>query len=91
MTAQTLGTILAAFTGAYLLYAELRRRRPASAAPRPFFVRVGWGFLSVSFIAMLDFMSLPSAIFAWTTFVMLIWSTIPIATAWWKWREGGQG
>lgn len=61
------------------LFASTRRWRPAGAA----LLVIGLGLL-------LTLQGPATAVFTWTTGAMLVWSTVPIAARWWRFRAEAQ-
>lgn len=81
--------LLLTMAGAFLFYAGSRNQRlfAASRAGGP--MRLAGGAALLAALAILwTWFGPATAVFAWMTLAMLVWSVLPLAVAWWRRPRG---
>ena len=72
--------------GTILLYmAAPTQKLAAKPLPRPCLVG-GWLALLLALAPLLAIMGPATAVFTWMTGAMLVWSVVPVAARWWRFR-----
>jgi hypothetical protein len=73
--------LLLATAGAGMIYAGARHQLLV-AAPRPVLRWAGGAALLLALVVMIGWFGPATAVFAWATLAMLVWSVLPLAAAW---------
>ena len=81
--------VVAMIGGALCLYASTRHQAliRSGVAARPCRI-VGTLLLSIALALLLTVQGPATAVFTWATGTMLVWSMVPVAIGWWRFRRG---
>lgn len=79
---------LATLAGALALYVAAPNQAllPGFVIRRRWWARGGAALLVAALLLLLGVMGPATAVFAWMTGAMLVWSIVPVAARWWRFR-----